>query len=130
MFVYRLIPVSWCDVIDGRWEFQSGAFDNATPEGEHESPDDMSVVLGDTLAGLHRVPEELPADTVWASDEWGVAALQAGFVRHQEDQELLRTPKDDELAHGDVRGKKGHNRRRRLKKHATWIVRPATPPSG
>jgi hypothetical protein len=56
VFVYRLIPVWWCDVIEGKWEFQSGAFDNATPEHEHESPDDMSVVLGDTLAALARSP--------------------------------------------------------------------------
>lgn len=129
VFVYRLIPVSWCQAVDGEWEFQSGAFDNATPEHEDDSPDDMSVVVGDTLAALHRAPEALPAETPWADDEWGVAALQAAFLRHSEEQKLRRTPNDDERAHGDVRGKKGHKRRRRLKRHATWVVRPAAPPS-
>ena len=129
MLVYRLIPVWWCDVIEGQWEFQSGAFDNATPEHEHESPDDMSVVLDDTLGALHRTPEALPTDTSWAGDQWGVAALEASFLRHSEEQELRRTPEDEEPAHGDVRGKKGHKRRRRLKRQATWVVRPAAPPN-
>ena len=109
------------------WEFQSGAFDNATPEGPDDSPDDMSVALGDTLEAFGRVPTSLPTDTPWASEEWGVAALETAFLRHQEGQEILRTPKAEEPAHGDVRGRKNQKRRRRLKAHANWVVRPAAP---
>lgn len=128
--VYRLVPVASCDAVDGEWEFQSGAFDNATPLTDDESPDDMSVVLGDALEADDRVPERLPFETTCAGDPelWGVAVLQVGFLRKDEEQEVLRTPKQDELAHGDVRGTKNTKRRRRLKKHARWVVQPAKRP--
>jgi hypothetical protein len=71
VLVYRLIPVWRCEVVNGAWEFESGAFDNASSEHEHESRDDMSVVLGDTLAASQRVPEALPWETSWAGDDWG-----------------------------------------------------------
>ena len=128
MLVYRLVPVWACDVIDGQWEFQSSAFDNATPEEPDESPDDMSVVLGDTLAALNRVPHDLP-HTPLRGEKWGVAVLEVHYLRNEEQQELRRTPNEIELAHGDVRGKKNGKRRKRLKAHADWIVRPAAPPS-
>lgn len=127
VLVYRFVPVWWCDVIDGQWEFQSGAFDNASPEDPDESPDDMSVVLGDTLAALARVPSEL-AHTPLRGDKWGVAVLEVRYLRHEEQQDLRRTPNDIEQAHGDVRGKKNGKRRKRLKAHADWVVRPAAPP--
>jgi hypothetical protein len=127
--VYRLIPVWQCKMVDGAWEFNSGAFDNASPEFEGDGTEDMSVVLGDHLAALNRLPEDLPEDTLWADLQWGVAALQVHFLRHEEDQEVLRTPREDEPAHGDVRGTKNTKRRRRLKKHAVWIVQPALPAS-
>lgn len=128
--VYRLIPVGACDVVDGQWEFQSGAFDNATPLNNAESPLDMSVALGDALESLGRTPERLPVETPCAGEpeQWGVAVLQVGYLRKEEDQQILRTPKDDEPAHGDVRGVKNTKRRRRLKKHAEWVVRPAAQP--
>lgn len=129
VLVYRLISVASCQVVDGQWEFQSGAFDNATPEQPDESADDMSVVLGDTLMALERAPEKLPEETAWTDGKWGVAVLAVRFLRHQEQQQVLRTPNEDEVAHGDVRGKKGQKCRRRLKKHANWIVRPAAPPN-
>lgn len=122
------MPTWWCDVIDDQWEFQSGAFDNSSPEGDDESPDDMSVVIGDTLAVIGRVPQALPDETNWAGDEWGVAVLQASYVVEHEDQEIRRTPSELEPAHGDVRGKKGQKRRRRLKAHAQWVVRPGIRP--
>lgn len=128
VLVYRLVPISACQIIAGNWEFTSSAFDNATPEHPDESPDDMSVVLGDTLAAYVRDPADLPNFNPWAGDEWGVAVLEAEFLRGDEGQELRRTPSDEEPAHGDVRGSKGSGRRKRLKKHAEWIVRPATPP--
>ena len=116
-------------MIDGQWEFQSSAFDNATPEDPDECPDDMSVTLGDTLAALDRAAHDLPDYTPWAGVNWGVAVLEVRYLRHEEQQELRRTPNDMEPAHGDVRGKKNGKRRKRLKAHADWIVRPAAPPS-
>lgn len=128
--VYRLVPVGACNVVDGQWEFQSGAFDNASPLYDHESPLDMSVALGDTLESLGRSPERLPVETPCAGEPelWGVAVLQAGYLCKDEEQEILRTPQDDEPAHGDVRGVKNTKRRRRLKKHAEWVIRPAQQP--
>lgn len=129
VLVYRFIPIHFCSFKSGEWEFQSGAFDNARPENDGESKDDMSVVLGDTLASLGRVPEDLPSDTLWAGDDWGVAVLEASYLkREQQRQEIRRTPTEEELAHGDVRGKKNSACRRRIKAHATWLVRPAAPP--
>lgn len=131
VLVYRLIPTCNCQAIDGEWEFQSGAFDNASPMNPGESSEDMSVALGDMLAVLSRFPESLPIDAPACAanpDDWGVAVLASRFLLHEESQELRRTPQDDEPAHGDVRGKKNLKRRRRLKKHANWVVQPARPP--
>ena len=88
----------------------------------------MSIVLGDTLAALERRPEDLPDETPWADDEWGVAVLEAGYVANEEEQEILRTPNGDERAHGDVRGEKKRARRKHLKRRAEWVVPPAAPP--
>ncbi len=118
------LPTHQCDVIDGQWEFQSSAFDNASPEAEDDCPDDMSIVLGDTLASLNRSPEALPAETPWADEQWGVAVLEVGYLRHDEQQTPLRTPEPSELAHGDICGKKAPGRRKRLKKHAEWLSDP------
>jgi hypothetical protein len=128
--VYRLIPVGSCDVVDGQWEFQSGAFDNSTPLVEDEPDDEMSVVLQDTLSALKRIPERLPVETPCSGNPelWGVAKLNVGFLRNDEMQEIVRSPKDDEPAHGDVRGTKNTKRRRRLKKHAEWVIRPSKTP--
>jgi hypothetical protein len=128
--VYRLIPVSSCDVIDGRWEFQSGAFDNSTPLVEGERDDEMSVILGDTLEAVERTPDALPVETPCSGSPelWGVAKLRAGFLREDLKQSLHRTPKDDEPAHGDVRGAKNPKRRKKLKRHAEWVVEPQVPP--
>jgi hypothetical protein len=129
--VYRMIPVGSCDAVDGRWVFQSGAFDNSTPLNDKERDDEMSVVLQDTLAALNRVPHDLPEETpcAGAPELWGVARLNVGFLRNDHEQEILRTPNDDELAHGDVRGSKTPKRRKRLKKHAEWVIEPAKPPA-
>lgn len=128
VLVYRLVPVWSCDSVDGQWEFQSAAFDNATPEHDDYSRDDMSVVLGDTLAALSRSPEALPSDTPWAGDKWGVAVLKSGYLQRSEEQDIRRSPNKVEPAHGDVRGKKNRSRRRRLKAHAQWLVPPLEPP--
>lgn len=128
VLVYRLIPTHWCDVIDGQWVFQSAAFDNASPENSADCPEDMSVVLGDTLASLQRAAEGLPAELPWAGDRWGVAALKVQYLRHDEHQIVLRTPEEEEPAHGDVCGKKNSKRRRRLKTHAWWVIQPPAAP--
>jgi hypothetical protein len=128
MVVYRLVPCWSCDVVDGAWEPQSCAFDNASPEDSADCDRDMSVVLQDTLTALERIPEDLPADTGWAGDQWGVAAVPVAYLRHEEDQTIWRTPEVDEPAHGDVCGTKNTKRRRRIRKQATWIVRPAVAP--
>jgi hypothetical protein len=127
--VYRLVSVDACDVRDGRWEFQSGAFDNSTPINDGERDDEMSVVLGDTLALLDRVPDNLPIETPCAGEPalWGVARLNAGFLKNDMNQSIHRTAKEDELAHGDVRGAKNPKRRKKIKKHATWVIEPAMP---
>ncbi|MBA3808982.1 MAG: hypothetical protein H0X28_11425 [Solirubrobacterales bacterium] len=127
--VYRLVKVDDCNAVDGRWEFQSNAFDNATPFHDGERNDEMSVVLGDTLSALDRAPENLPAESPFPGDpeRWGVARLNAGFLRSQM-QEILRTPTEDEPAHGDVRGSKNSGCRKRLKKHARWVVEPQIVP--
>ena len=128
--VYRLIPVSLCDAVDGRWEFQSWAFDNSTPLEDGERDDEMSVVLGDTLAVLDRLPANLPVETPCKGDPelYGVAKLSVGFLRNEVDQSIHRTPNHEELAHGDVRGGKNPKRRKKLKKHARWVVEPQMPP--
>ena len=115
-------------MVDGQWEFQSGAFDNATPMSADEPPDDMSVVLGDTLEILGRSANRLPLETPWTDEKWGVAVLEASYVRGEIGQEIFRTPEEREPAHGDVRGKKTSKKRKRLKAHARWLVRPAAPP--
>ena len=122
----RVRPVNQCEVISGEWRFTSSAFDNATPLEAEEHPDDMSVVLGDTLAALSHQPEALPQRRP-ESDLRGVAVLTAGYLTDEEGQELRRTPdlENDEPAHGDVRGKKGPGRRKRIKRNAVWLVPPA-----
>lgn len=123
--LYRLVPVAQCLVVDGEWEFQSGAFDNISGNL------DMSVILSDTLAAYNRVPDDLPHRLFPNNHErWGVAVIdETRFLRDDLEQEVLRTPdRPDEPAHGDVRGTKGPTRRKRIKKHATWVFPPRTPP--
>lgn len=124
--VYRLVKISACKAIEGRWEFQSGAFDNSTPSNDSERDDEMSVVLGDTLSALGRLPQNLPGESALAGDAevWGVAALNVGFLRKYEEQDIHRSQSADEPAHGDVRGQKNAKRRKRLKKHAKWVIEP------
>ncbi|MGH2968400.1 MAG: hypothetical protein ACRDK0_04955 [Solirubrobacteraceae bacterium] len=120
--LYRLIPADQCEAVDGEWRFQSAAFDNTSGTNE------MSVVVGDTLEALGRVPGDLPDGTFLAggAERWGVAVIAAGVVI-KEEQEVRRTPNDIEPAHGDVVGVKGTKRRRRFKRSAVWIRQPARP---
>lgn len=129
--VYRLIKVADCKAENGKWMFQSLAFSNATPLEDAERDDEMSVVLEDTLAALERAPEDLPTEGPFPGGPhgWGVARLSVGFVRKENSkQEVLRSPNDEEPAHGDVRGNKPPACRKRLKKHATWVIEPQATP--
>jgi hypothetical protein len=88
----------------------------------------MSVVLDDCLSLHERVPEDLPGLSF--PDEpgqWGVAKLLTRTVREIPEQEIIRSPTDDEPAHGDVMGVKNSKRRKRFKKSATWVIEPAAP---
>jgi hypothetical protein len=121
--VHRLLnpalDIDW-DHDEGRWVVKSSAFQNPT---KPEPTNRMSVVLGDTLEAMDRPPE----DARRAKPEWYVAALTAGFVR-TEDQEVERSPTDEEPAHGDVVGdKKSRARRRRFADAARWVVEPPPP---
>lgn len=123
--LYRLVPTDQCDVVDGQWVFQSGAFDN-------NDDDDMSVVLEDTLLALGRTPDDLPNRTFPGQEgRWGVAVIQdAGYLQNHEGQEIRRTPRTEEppeRAHGDVHGPKLSKRRKKIKKHAEWVLPPSAP---
>jgi hypothetical protein len=122
--------VRLCERVENGWEFRSAAFSNSTETGfENE----MSVVLGDTLIALERRADDLPVFTFPHDGEhagWGVAKLLTETVRTIiGGQEVVRSPNDDEPAHGDVCGPKNPKRRKRIKKNASWVIEPAAPAS-
>jgi hypothetical protein len=117
VLLHRLIPPLWWKPIDGVWEPSSGGFDNSSGAGQ-----DMSVVLGDTLAAMGRTAESL----VEGRPDWGVASLPARAAL-AEGQTIRRTPTPEEPAHGDVIGPKSGKRRGRLKKAVVSLITPATP---
>lgn len=123
--IYRLVPVDQCVVLNGAWMFRSGAFDNSSLEGH---TNEMSVVLGDTLAALTRDPSALPQRAYPdESERWGVAVLMCECILTVNGQTIGRTRTPEEPAHGDVFGAKNPKRRQKLKKCATWVVAPASP---
>jgi hypothetical protein len=105
-------------VVAGEWRVISGGLDNSSGGGE-----DMSVILGDTLAAMGRTPESLVANR----PDCGVVTLRAGTVR-AEGQTIVRTREADEPAHGDVVGTKGPGKRKRLVRDAVHIIKPTIPP--
>lgn len=123
--IYRLVPIEQCEADNGAWVFRSGAFDNSTEAGFE---DEMSVVVGDTLAALERDAASLPQHAYpYEASRWGVAALPADCVLEVNAQTIRRTPTPEERAHGDVVGTKNGKRRKRLKACATWVIPPAAP---
>lgn len=124
--IYRLVPIEQCTVEDGEWCPRSGAFDNSSLPGfENE----MSVVVGDTLELLDRHAADLPAQAYPDDpDRWGVAVLKAECIRAVAEQTIRRSRTGEERAHGDVLGKKGSGRRKKLKACAEWVVPPAARP--
>ncbi len=125
VWLYRLIPVALCELVEGQWQFRSGAFANSTEPGYEN---EMSIVLGDTLADHERQPEDLPEFSFpGGAEEWGVAKLRTDCARAIPEQEVLRSANSAEPAHGDVVGVKGSKRRKKFKRCASWVVQPATP---
>jgi hypothetical protein len=70
----------------------------------------MSIGLGDVLEDEQRDIESLVSDKPTHS----LVSLTAGYVEGEEEQEVRRTPLDEEPAHGDVCGEKTHGRRKRF----------------
>lgn len=80
---------------------------------------EMSVVLEDTLRAEGREPPDALRD--YPGDF--LVALKAGFVR-EKGQGVVRTPRPEEPAHGDVLGKKTRGTARAFAEAACWIVAP------
>ena len=83
------------------------------------SPKSMSVLLGDRMELEGRAPH----DALTKYPDHFLVAITAGDARSQE-QEVLRTPVEEEPAHGDVVGKKTRGRRRALCAAAEWLRGP------
>lgn len=79
----------------------------------------MSVLLGDTLDDEGREPLQ----TLVEYPDNFLVAITAAAAREQE-QEVERTPLDEEPAHGEVVGKKTKGRKRALAAAAVWIKAP------
>lgn len=109
--LYRRIVPQWVvpDHTRGCLRLSSAAF-------THE---ERSIVLEDTLRDSGREPR----DALGAYPGEYLASLTAGFVR-QHEQIVIRSPTDDEPAHGEVIGSKPKSRRRILAEATRWIVAP------
>lgn len=81
--------------------------------------EEMSVVLGDTLAEEGRSPRQALAE----HPDFFLVAITAADAEEQ-DQEVKRTPLETEPAHGDVIGKKPKRVARALRDQAEWVVAP------
>jgi hypothetical protein len=119
--LYRLVTeehYDWSDA-DQEWIMRSGLFDNSS-DGDG---DEMSVVLGDTLANANRPPEDIRGVGIGV----GVAMITARYAR-AESQSVARDPDldsdDPEPAHGVVCGTKAPKKRKRFRDNAVWIVLP------
>jgi hypothetical protein len=72
--------------------------------------EEMSIGLGDVLEDEQRDIESLASDKPTHS----LVSLTAGYVEGEEDQQVRRTPLQEEPAHGDVCGEKTQGRRKRF----------------
>jgi hypothetical protein len=109
----RVHQVHYKRMPDGSFRMRDTAFKNP------RSGLDMSVQLGDTLAGLGRTAHELRA----ADPTLGIAEIEAQ-VMFDNDQRVERTPRPADEAHGDVVGEKPGARRRMFVRAARWAVPP------
>lgn len=80
---------------------------------------EMSVFLGDTLEEEGREP----LDALRQEPGFFLVAMTAADAVAAE-QKVVRSPLDNEPAHGDVVGKKTRGRRRALARAAIWIKAP------
>jgi hypothetical protein len=83
------------------------------------SSEGLSVVLEDTLLEGGRQPSDVLSDH---PDEY-LVSITAELVR-EHDQAVVRTPTDEEPAHGEVVGKKTKGRRRAFAAESLWVVPP------
>ena len=111
--LYRRIPPSQVVQDDnlGRKRPSSANFRNSS-DG---SP--MSIGLGDTLAEGDRQPSDLLRNY----PDHRLASFTAGFVRSLE-QRLIRSPIEDEPAHGGVIGNKTDRVRKKMSEEACWEI--------
>ena len=101
---------------DGSFRLRDTAFKNSPGGGK-----DMSVALEDTLADSGGEVMDVLAGY---GAEWGLAAITTQTAWDHE-QDVQRTPKDDDPAHGDVIGEKPTGRRKKLALAAEWVVLPS-----
>jgi hypothetical protein len=108
--VYR-----WLGHNDFKWDYNLA---RARPTSAVFQHDEMSVVLGDTLAESDRQPEDVANPCL--------VSLEAGCVRARS-QTIRRDPTEDEPAHGLVVGRKTGSVRNALARCAALVVGPDPP---
>jgi hypothetical protein len=112
--LYRRVPPAWV-VPDKNRNCQKLA--SAAFEG-----DEMSVVVGDTLAEIHKAPESILDDY----PSFSLVSFSTDLARSADLAQIVcRDPEDDGPAHGLVVGKKTEGRKRRLARGSAWVVAPA-----
>lgn len=114
--LYRWVAPAHIRRTEDGIECRDGAFKNF-PNPETRC---MSIVLDDAL----RLQQREPQSILSLRPGYGLVALTAGEVREMEHQRVLRSPRPEEPAHGDVWGDKSAGRRRRLAQMARWIIQP------
>ena len=105
-FLRRIPPIHF-DFDKGR--IYSSAFDNRS------GTDRMSV---------NRMRLSSAEETLCGHPSYGVASLTADVI-YKENQQILHTPTEDNVAHCDVVGTKPKSVRRRLRNAARLVVAPA-----
>ena len=75
------------------------------------------------LAELVRETGRSADDVLAGFDEYALASITAGQARNC-DQGVARAPEADEPAHAHVFGTKTRSVKRRLARHAKWVIPP------
>jgi len=115
--LYRWVHPDFVRAAENGYEARDGAFKNfPNPELLR-----MSVAIEDRLNELKREPESILDSK---PSGYGLVSLTARQVR-EEEQRIERSPTDEELAHGDVWGKKTEGRRRRFARMSQWVAGPS-----
>lgn len=82
----------------------------------------MSVWLEDRMLELGLTPD----DALVGHENTWLAEVTAGAMRAL-DQRVVRTPQNDEPAHGEVLGSKSGKRRGKIRDEASWAIPPGAP---